>query len=85
MVCDVRTTPADAPEELIVPLRAIQQSGNGVRFVWVVRGDSVVRTPVEVGRLADDRAVIDGGIAEGDRIVVSGMQKIGDGSKVVWE
>lgn len=85
MVCDVRATSADTTEETVVPLRAIQQAGDGRRFVWVVRGDSVVRTSVEVGRLVDDRAVINKGIAHGERIVVEGMQKIGDGSKVVWK
>lgn len=85
MVCDVRTAPADTLEEAVVPLRAVRQAGDGRRFVWVVRGDSVVRASVEVGRLIDDRAVIERGIADGDRIVVGGMQKIGDGSKVVWE
>jgi membrane fusion protein (multidrug efflux system) len=28
--------------------------------------------------------VLTGGVAAGDRIVVDGMQKIGEGSKVVW-
>lgn len=54
------------------------------RFVWTVRGDSAVRTAVTTGRLVNNAVVLEDGVRSGDRIVVDGMQKIGEGSKVVW-
>ena len=62
--------------------RLLRQAGDGSRFVWTVRGDSAVRTAVTTGRLVNDGIVLTGGIAAGDRVVVDGMQKIGEGSKV---
>ncbi len=59
-----------------------EQAGDGSRFVWTVRGDSAVRTAVTTGRLVNDGIVLTGGVAAGDRVVVDGMQKIGEGSKV---
>lgn len=85
MVCRVQVSPAEAVEEIALPLRAVQQAGDGSRFVWIVRGDSAVRTTVTTGRLADNGIVLTGGVAAGDRIVVDGMQKIGEGTKVVWQ
>ena len=82
MVCRVTVSPAGAAEEIVVPVRAVQQAGDGSRFVWTVRGDSAVRTAVTTGRLVNDGIVLTGGIAAGDRVVVDGMQKIGEGSKV---
>ena len=82
MVCRVTVSPAGAAEEIVVPVRAVQQAGDGSRFVWTVRGDSAVRTAVTTGRLVNDGIVLTGGIAVGDRVVVDGMQKIGEGSKV---
>lgn len=38
MVCRVTVTPATALEEIAVPVRAVQQAGNGARFVWRVQG-----------------------------------------------
>ena len=75
-------SPAGAAEEIVVPVRAVQQAGDGSRFVWTVRGDSAVRTAVTTGRLVNDGIVLTGGVAAGDRVVVDGMQKIGEGSKV---
>ena len=36
------------------------------------------------GRLVNNAVVLEDGVRSGDRIVVDGMQKIGEGSKVVW-
>ena len=44
----------------------------------------VVRTAVTTGRLVNNAVVLEDGVRSGDRIVVDGMQKIGEGSKVVW-
>ena len=82
MVCRVTVSPAGAAEEIVVPVRAVQQAGDGSRFVWMARGDSAVRKAVTTGRLVNNGIVLAGGAAAGDRIVVDGMQKIGEGSKV---
>lgn len=85
MVCRVKSSPATAAEEMLLPLQAIRQAGDGSRFVWKVSGDSVLRAPVRTDRFAGNAVVVTEGISAGDRIVVEGMQKIGQGSKVVWE
>ena len=82
MVCRVTVSAAAAAEEIVVPVRAVQQAGDGSRFVWIVRGDSAVRKAVTTGRLVNNGIVLTAGAAAGDRIVVDGMQKIGEGSKV---
>ena len=63
-------------------MRAVQQAGDGSRFVWRVEGDSVVRTRVRTGGFVGNGIVIEEGLRSGDRVVVDGMQKIGQGSKV---
>ena len=85
MVCRVEASPAGAAEEIALPVRAVQQAGDGSRFVWKVSGDSVVRTAVATGRLVNNAVTITAGIQAGDRIVTDGMQKIGQGSKVIAE
>lgn len=84
MVCRV-VVASSADDALVVPVGAVQQAGDGRRFVWTVRGDSAVRTTVETGRMTGDGIEIVSGAAAGDRIVTGGMQKIGEGSKVVWQ
>lgn len=85
MVCHVSVVPAEAVEEIAVPVRAVQQAGSGSRFVWLVRGDSVVCHEVGVGRFVENGIVVTSGLRAGDRIVVDGMQKIGQGSKVALQ
>lgn len=85
MVCRVTVTAAEAASEIVLPVSAVRQSGDGQRFVWKVVGDSVVRTPVTVGRFVASGVTVASGVAAGDRIVTEGVQKIGAGSKVVWQ
>lgn len=85
MVCRVTVTAAEAASEIVLPVSAVRQSGDGQRFVWKVVGDSVVRTPVTVGRFVASGVTVSSGVADGDRIVTEGVQKIGAGSKVVWQ
>lgn len=85
MVCRVTVTPASAVEEFALPVRAVQQAGDGSRFVWRVDGDSVVRADVRTGRFVGNDIVIESGLRTGDRIVVDGMQKVGQGSKVILQ
>lgn len=82
MVCRVEAVSSGAAEAIFVPVRAVQQAGDGSRFVWVVRDDTARRAPVTTGRLAGNAVELTGGVAAGDRIVTDGMQKIGEGTKV---
>lgn len=84
MVCRVAVTPAGAARRIVVPARAVQQAGDGSRYVWVVRGDTAVRAAVSTGRFAGNGIVLRGGVEPGERIVVAGMQKIGEGTPIVW-
>jgi len=61
----------------------VQQAGDGSRFVWRIEGDSAVRAGVRTGRFVGNEVVIEEGLRPGERVVVDGMQKIGQGSKVV--
>lgn len=85
MVCRVVVTPAGAVEEIAVPVAAVQQAGDGSHFVWTVTGGTARRRQVVPGRFCGDEIVVADGLRAGDRVVIRGMQKIGEGSQVVWE
>jgi membrane fusion protein (multidrug efflux system) len=64
-----------APESALVPER-------GSVFVFVIEDGVAFRRQVTVGRREPGRVELLGGVAEGDRVVVQGTQKIRDGSRV---
>ncbi len=87
MVCRVVVAPEHKEgkaEEYVLPLSAVREDGNGTHFVWLVEDDHVTRHNVEVGRMIDNGIIIREGLTTGDRVVSDGIQKIGEGSKVVW-
>lgn len=68
-----------------VPLSAVMGDSKGNASVWVMRQDStVVRRKVTLGHsvTGKGRAVVTGGLNEGDRIVRSGVNALQEGEKV---
>jgi RND family efflux transporter MFP subunit len=70
---------------LTVPITAVTRI-NGKYFCFVVEnsanGTVARQRPIEVGDLMGNDYVVKSGLAPGDRLIVSGIQKIGDGAPV---
>ena len=63
-----------------VPQLAVQRDGQGP-FVLVVGADGMVaQKRVETVAVVDNDWVIAGGLADGDQVIVSGLQKVQPGS-----
>lgn len=53
------------------------------KFVLALKPDSTVEyRPVQLGRLVDGLRVVDSGLTAGDRIVISGLQRVRPGMKI---
>jgi membrane fusion protein, multidrug efflux system len=69
-------------DALTIPSAAIQVGPDG-KFAWVVAGGDVVQArPITPGPTTGDRTMITLGLAEGDRVVVSGQYKLRQNAKV---
>ncbi|MBE2243137.1 MAG: efflux RND transporter periplasmic adaptor subunit [Burkholderiaceae bacterium] len=70
------------PDAILVPQRAVQQSGQG-HFVWLVdRDGKAEQRPVEVGDWYEDSWFINEGLHAGEQLVVDGGQRLSPGAKV---
>ncbi len=71
---------------LVVPLNAVTRVG-GQYFAYVAEpgesGGLVARMrPVTLGAVVGNHYIVQEGLAEGERLIVGGIQKIGDGARV---
>jgi RND family efflux transporter MFP subunit len=70
---------------LAVPVVAVNRVSGGY-FVFVAesqdKGMVARQRPVQVGEVIGNEYVIRGGLKAGDRVIVSGIQKIGDGAPI---
>jgi RND family efflux transporter MFP subunit len=75
---------SDAPG-LTVPVTGVLRI-NGQYFVFVVEkgasGEVAKQKPVDLGAIIGNDYVVRSGLAPGERLIVSGLQKIGDGAPV---
>jgi RND family efflux transporter MFP subunit len=68
-------------ETILIPYRAVIEQ-MGEYFVYVVNADTVAQRKVFIGQHIRDMAVVKSGLHENEVIVVDGIQKLKDGSKV---
>ena len=74
---------ATIPDAVAVPQRAVLESPQGGKFVYVVdeKGTAQPR-PVEAGEWSGDAWVITSGLKAGDKVIVDGVMKLGPGAPV---
>lgn len=78
----VQVTLVTRQEETVSVPSAAVQTGQQGRFVFVLAPDGTVRRrPVELARTVGDRAVVRGEIAQGEKVVVEGAQRVTDGTR----
>ncbi|MFP5041087.1 efflux RND transporter periplasmic adaptor subunit [Parasediminibacterium sp. JCM 36343] len=82
MSCNVRIKNNSNATQLLIPMKALLEQ-MGEYFVFVV-GDSskVVQKRITTGAIINDKIVVKDGLAENDKIVLDGVQKMKDGVKV---
>jgi multidrug efflux pump subunit AcrA (membrane-fusion protein) len=68
---------------LVVPTQAIMTGQQGT-YVFVIdpQANTATQRPVVIGRTADTLAVINSGLAEGERVVTDGQSRLQNGAKV---
>jgi len=67
---------------IIVPSAAIQRGAPGT-FVYLVKDDNTVTVkPVKLGPSQSDNVAVTDGLAESDKIVIDGADKLREGSKI---
>jgi membrane fusion protein (multidrug efflux system) len=70
-------------EAIAVPQQAVQRDGSGASKLYVVKPDNTVELrTVDIGRVLDNRWVVDGGLKAGENVVVEGFQKLRPGASV---
>ena len=70
------------PKAVVVPAQALQNGQQG-QFVFVIKSDMTVEArPVTVNRTSSGQAIVDAGLAAGERVVTDGQLRLVPGSKV---
>jgi multidrug efflux system membrane fusion protein len=69
-------------DAVVVPSAAIQAGPNGP-YVFLIRPDSTAELRlVQINRTLNDKTVIADGLVAGDRVVVDGQMRLGNGARV---
>jgi RND family efflux transporter MFP subunit len=82
MICNVTIEHLGARPVLVVPSRAVMVDETGRNFVYTVDQNKATKKYIETGKLFKNGVEITAGLNDGQKIVVSGQQKLVDNSSV---
>lgn len=83
MVCSVAMQPSGTGGGLVsVPLSSVELDTDNSRFVWVVENGKAAMRKITVGGFSPDGVYVTSGLAQGDKLIVAGAQKVSNGMKV---
>lgn len=69
-------------DQLLIPVAAVQRGTPGT-YVYKLKDEHTVTVqPVKLGTQQDDKVAVTDGLAEGDQVVVQGIDKLRDGASV---
>jgi RND family efflux transporter MFP subunit len=78
----VRVILGEQAEALLIPKSALMQTQAGDQVLVVGKDDKVISRKVEVGQVFQGHWVITGGLEQGERVIVEGLQKAKSGDVV---
>lgn len=82
MVAKVELLSSQGSQGIYVPVRSVQQSADGNHFVWLVIEGKAHRRNIEMGKPMGNNIQVLSGIVNGDKVIVTGYQKVSEGTPV---
>ncbi len=82
MLCNVTVSRPDTTEAIVVPIEAILLDDGNRTFVWVDYGGKARKKVLKLGNYLPGGVVVESGLADGDKLIVSGQQKVSEGMAV---
>lgn len=81
MVANVSIDRQGAANAIVVPQDAVLVDGQGT-YVWIADGNVCHRRDVTAGDANNKGIIINGGLHQGEQIIISGQNKVSEGSKI---
>lgn len=69
---------------VVIPVRVIQNSSTGERYVYIVKEDKAVKSVIKTGREYNGKVEVKEGLVAGDLLVTLGFENVNEGDKVVY-
>ncbi|MCZ2131209.1 MAG: efflux RND transporter periplasmic adaptor subunit [Bacteroidia bacterium] len=82
MICSVQVAAQDNRSGLLISNKALQKDVNGNQFIFIEKGGQAEKVPVQTIALIDNKVLIQGEVPQNANIIISGQQKLSNGTSV---
>ncbi|MFA7287732.1 MAG: efflux RND transporter periplasmic adaptor subunit [Melioribacteraceae bacterium] len=82
MICNANILKHNVTEGVVIPVQAIMVDELHREYVYLADNNKVIKKYIETGELLKNGVLVIGGLSQGERIVISGQQKLVDNSTI---
>lgn len=82
MLCNVTVSKPGTDEAIVVPVESILLDNENQTFVWLDLNGKAHKKVVQLGNYLPGGVVVESGLSDGDKLIVSGQQKVSEGMEV---
>ena len=82
MICQAFTNYMQGTTGVFVPANLVQLDSDNKTFVWVVNGEKALKREITISGETAQGAKVSYGLVAGDKLIVTGQQKVSNGMKV---
>lgn len=82
MICSVQTTAHDKRSGVLISNKALQKDVSGSQFIYVEKNGKAEKLPVQTIALIDNKVLIQGEVPQNANIIISGQQKLSNGTPI---
>ncbi len=82
MICEVETQGPARTAGVVLPVSAVMLAADNTHFVWLDSAGTACKRFIRPAEMLPQGVLISSGLTEGDKVIVAGMEKVSQGTKV---
>jgi len=82
MVCSASICTAEKDSAVVLPQSSVMLDFNGSRYVWMAKDSISVKRMIVTGGVNSEGVIVTGGLKVGEKVIVEGMDKVSEGTKI---
>lgn len=82
MICDVRLRNDSTVAAVVLPINTVLLDADNQNFIWIARDGKAEKKIVTIEGLNDDGIIVDPRDVGSDSIIVEGLQKVSEGTRI---
>ena len=82
MVCSANICTTEKDSAVVLPQSSVMLDFNGLKYVWMAKDSKSVKRMITTAGVNSDGVIVTKGLNYGEKVIIEGMDKVSEGTKI---